>query len=89
MLGLFKLYFKLQPKLWKGGVMVYSDIVCPECKKGNLVTYNGLTEDKKGLSFFCHFCKIFFKIDDEGGYLPSKTRILGEKYPPLKGLSFS
>ena len=69
--------------------MIYSDIVCPKCGKSKSITYNGLTEDKKGLNFFCHFCNIFFDIDDEGGYLPNKTRILGEKFPPLEGLSFS
>lgn len=69
--------------------MTYDDIVCPRCKKDRDVSFVGLTENKHNLSFVCNFCKLFFEVKDEGGYLPSKTRILGEKYPPLGGLSFS
>ncbi|MEA2113474.1 MAG: hypothetical protein U9P63_02350 [Patescibacteria group bacterium] len=69
--------------------MAYSDIVCPKCKEGKLVSFNGLSKNKKGLNFTCHSCKISFKVEDEGGYLPSKINILNTKFPSLEGLSFS
>ena len=69
--------------------MKYSEIICPKCKTGDSISFNELTEDKHGLNFTCHSCKISFNVNDKGGYLPSKVGILGEKFPPLKGLSFS
>lgn len=67
--------------------MIYNEIVCPKCKTGDSISFNGLTEDKHGLNFTCCFCKISFSVNDEGGYLPSKIGILAEKFPSLEGLS--